>query len=201
LRFSWCRGRYTFERKRKKHCRHARGIGSQIRDIALGRDGRSLLVLSLGGLLGPGIQASGIASFGLSRAGRLSYQGCVENSSGDFGPRCRRFRRVPIVNPAGLTVSPNGRWAYVLTSQLDYGESEGSVVILRLKPRPGRLAFSQCIEDARQPGGRCTSPAPFGIVRPRAGWQAAPSFNGGSLYVPSGDGIAGPPELLEFRAR
>jgi hypothetical protein len=201
LRLAWCRVRQTTKRS---PCRRPPGMGFPVQDIALGPRARSLLVLSTGGLVRPNVRAVGLASFGLSRTGRLSFQGCIEDASGEFGPRCRRIHRLSLANPGALTISGNGpltisgngRWAYLLASRRPGNvPSSGSLLVLHRKARSGRLSFSQCLDSARRPGDRCASPSPFTLAPPSGPWRAAASYDGSFLYVPSGA-----PALLEFRA-
>jgi hypothetical protein len=190
LRLAWCRAAVN-----GKHCRRAPGIGAVV-DIALGPRARSLLVLSRSTSPRP-VRAGGVASFALSREGRLSFRGCVEDSSAGFGPRCRRIGRAGMIDPSALTLSGDGRWAFVVATS-NAGPGGGSLVALRRGGRSGKLAFSQCF-DGFSP--RCSRPSPFTIGAPfPPPWRVASSLDGSFLYLPSGGPTGAPSALLAFRS-
>jgi 6-phosphogluconolactonase (cycloisomerase 2 family) len=192
-RLAWC-----LSMRSSKQCRRTRGL-ADVRDAAFGPNSRSVIVLSLSARDRAQGASGGLASFAISKGGKPKFRDCVEDSSHDFNGRCRPIGRVAIVNLNALALSGDGQWAAVSGARNFGSERKGSLTMLH-RNRHGKLAFWQCFDSTGLPRTRCAiPPVPIGGTFPAPG-RAGVSWDGSSVYLPSGGGFTGePPTLLHFQ--
>lgn len=160
--------------------------------VTVSPDGRSVYTVS---------RDESIATFARAPSGKLTYKGCITGNDGKFGSaRNGACKAIPsatddgylsgLGDPTTLTVSPDGRFAYVGLA------SENGIATLARAPN-GRLSFVSCLQG-RPPrffvgNSFPTSPCPLvstAAKNPNGSGLAAPkritiSADGTSLYSSS----------------
>ncbi|MGD9734820.1 MAG: lactonase family protein [Solirubrobacterales bacterium] len=168
--------------------------------VTVSPDGRSVYTVS---------RDESIGIFARAPSGKLAYKGCITGNDGRFGStRNGSCRAIPsatdggyfsgLAGPRALTVSPDGRFAYVVLG------GEGGIATLA-RAANGSLSFVSCV-IGRAPrivsGSGLTSPcalASTSLTNPNGSGLAAPkriaiSADGLSLYASSARGA-----IAEFR--
>jgi 6-phosphogluconolactonase (cycloisomerase 2 family) len=163
----------------------------EVHFVTVSPDGRSVYTVS---------RDESIGMFARAPSGRLTYQGCITGNDGKFGStRNGACRPIPsatdggtfsgLGGPISLTVSPDGRFAYVGLAE------EGGIATLARAP-DGRLTYLSCLQGrpARfYSGAGLTSPCPLvsnSATNPNGSGLIAPkriviSADGTSLYSSS----------------
>ncbi len=165
---------------------------NDVRFVTVSPDGRSVYTVS---------RDESIALFARAPSGKLTYKGCITGNDGKFGSaRNGSCKAIPsatddgflsgLGDPTSLTVSPDGRFAYVGLA------SENGIATLARAPN-GTLSFVSCLQG-RPPrffvgNSIPTSPCPLvsdAAKNPNGSGLAAPkriaiSADGTSLYSSS----------------
>jgi DNA-binding beta-propeller fold protein YncE len=159
--------------------------------VTVSPDGRSVYTVS---------HDESIGTFARAPSGKLAYRGCITGNDGKFGStRNGACKAIPsatdggifsgLGNPTSLTVSPDGRFAYVTTA------GENGIATMARAPN-GSLSFISCLQGRPSrffSGAGLTSPCPLvstAMPNPNGAGLAAPkriaiSADGTSLYSSS----------------
>ncbi len=141
--------------------------------VAASPDGRSVYVTS-------GQHANAVTRFRLADDGRLVYRSCMANGGAQAGIRgCDKPRRNSLDSNEAIAVSPDGRSAYVVSSD------SNSITRFDLSPS-GALTYRGCVADRGARG--CKKPRHDSLG---GAFDVAVSPDGRSVYVASlsGDSI------------
>jgi 6-phosphogluconolactonase (cycloisomerase 2 family) len=149
---------------RIKGCRFIPRMGEP-QNIALSRDGRSLVVTT----------DAGVSVLRTSKRRRVTLAGCIREARGKSQPGC------PVVGGVGLdvahapTMSPDGRSVYLAGGDTDLS----ALLRLTYAKRKGRLRFGQCFGSSETELRRCR------LIPELIGFGSAPALSkdGQSLYA------------------